>query len=109
MVDVLFDRQPDAAEVDVVEQAQRVIQDRIDSGELAVPAGVSFEFSGSYENQLRSEKRLSLLLPIALCCVFILLYLQFHRVSTSGIIYSGVLVGDEIRWEKVRVKRNGYW
>ena len=89
---VLFDRQPDVAEVDVVEQAQRVIQSKIESGELAVPAGVSFEFSGSYENQVRSEKRLMLLIPVALALVFILLYLQFHRVSTSVIIYTGVAV-----------------
>jgi len=75
-----------------VEQARQVIQDKIDSGELEVPAGVSFEFSGSYENQVRSEKRLMLLIPVALALVFILLYLQFHRVSTSVVIYTGVAV-----------------
>ena len=89
---VLFDRQPDVAEVETVEQARQVIQDKIDSGELVVPAGVSFEFSGSYENQVRSEKRLMLLIPVALALVFILLYLQFHRVSTSVVIYTGVAV-----------------
>ena len=89
---VLFDRQPDVAEVETVEQARQVIQDKIDSGELEVPAGVSFEFSGSYENQVRSEKRLMLLIPVALALVFILLYLQFHRVSTSVVIYTGVAV-----------------
>jgi len=89
---VLFDRQPDVAEVETVEQARQVIQEKIDSGELVVPAGVSFEFSGSYENQVRSEKRLMLLIPVALALVFILLYLQFHRVSTSVVIYTGVAV-----------------
>lgn len=89
---VLFDRQPDVAEVETVEQARQVIQGKIDSGELEVPAGVSFEFSGSYENQVRSEKRLMLLIPVALALVFILLYLQFHRVSTSVVIYTGVAV-----------------
>jgi Cu(I)/Ag(I) efflux system membrane protein CusA/SilA len=33
-----------------------------------------------------------LLIPIALALVFILLYLQFHRVSTSVVIYTGVAV-----------------
>lgn len=89
---VLFDRQPNIAEVETVEQARAVIQGQIDSGELQVPAGVSFEFSGSYENQVRSEKRLMVLIPVALALVFILLYLQFHRVATSAIIYSGVAV-----------------
>ena len=89
---VLFDRVAEMAEVDVVEQARRVIEERIGDGSLVVPPGVSYEFSGSYENQVRSEKRLALLLPIALSFVFILLYLQFHRVATSAIIYSGVAV-----------------
>ncbi len=89
---VLFDRQPDVAEVEVVEQASRAIEAKIESGELEVPAGVSYEFAGSYENQLRSEKRLAMLIPIALAFVFILLYLQFHRVATTAIIYTGVAV-----------------
>ena len=89
---VLFDRQPELAEVEVVEAAQARIQASIASGELFVPAGVSFEFAGSYENQVRSEKRLLVLIPIALAFVFILLYLQFHRVTTTAVIYSGVVV-----------------
>ena len=89
---VLFDRQPDVAEVDVVEQARVAIDGLVDRGELEIPAGVSFEFAGSYENQVRSEKRLTMLIPIALAMVFILLYLQFHRVSTTVIIYTGVAV-----------------
>jgi copper/silver efflux system protein len=89
---VLFDRQPDVAEVSAVEQAQAVIQARIDAGTLEVPPGVSYVFAGSYENQLRSEKRLMVLIPIALALVFMLLYLQFHRMAVSAIIYSGVIV-----------------
>jgi copper/silver efflux system protein len=89
---VLFDRKPEMAEVETVLQAQEVIQSMIDSGELEVPEGVSFSFAGSYENQVRSEKRLMMLIPVALALVFILLYLQFHRVTTSIIIYTGVAV-----------------
>jgi len=89
---VLFDRQPDVAEVDAVEAAQAFLQERIDAGALAVPDGVSYTFAGSYENQLRSEARLRLLIPLALALVFILLYLQFRRVGTTLIIYSGVAV-----------------
>lgn len=89
---VLFDRDPEVAEVDVVEAAQSHIQEQIDAGKLEVPAGVSFKFAGSYENQVRSEKRLAVLVPAALALVFLLLYLQFRRVSTTLIIYSGVLV-----------------
>ncbi len=33
-----------------------------------------------------------LLIPVALALIFILLYLQFHRVATTAIIYTGVAV-----------------
>lgn len=89
---VLFDRQPNIAEVDAVEQAKQLLEQKIRDGQLQVPAGVSYEFAGSYENQVRSEKRLMILFPMALAFVFILLYLQFHRVSTTLVIYSGVAV-----------------
>lgn len=89
---VLFDRKPDVAELSAVEEAQAAIQARLDDGTLAIPPGVSYAFAGSYENQLRSEQRLMVLIPLALALVFILLYLQFHRVAITAIIYSGVAV-----------------
>lgn len=89
---VLFDRQGDVSEVEVVEQARAAIDGMVARGELEVPAGVSFEFAGSYESQARSERRLTMLIPIALALVFTLLYLQFRRVSTAVVIYTGVVV-----------------
>jgi len=89
---VLFDKLPALSEVDVVEDARAYLSSKIESGELEVPAGVSYRFAGSYENQVRSEQRLILLIPVALTLVFLLLYLQFRRVVTTLIIYSGVVV-----------------
>ena len=89
---VLFDRERDVAEVDAVEAAQRFLTGKIEAGELIVPDGVRYTFAGSYESQVRSEERMKLLIPLALALVFILLYLQFRRVGTSLIIYSGVAV-----------------
>lgn len=87
---VLFDKKEGFAEVDVVKEAQSYIQKRIDSGELMVPAGVSYKFSGSYENQVRAEKRLSIIVPLVLLIVFLILYFQFRSVSTSLMIFSGI-------------------
>jgi Cu(I)/Ag(I) efflux system membrane protein CusA/SilA len=89
---VLFDKRAEIAEVDAVHAAEAHLARRIEAGALRVPEGVSYEFAGSYENQVRSEKRLMVLIPFTLCLVFILLYLQFHRVAISAIIYSGVAV-----------------
>ncbi|NNC82182.1 MAG: efflux RND transporter permease subunit, partial [Flavobacteriales bacterium] len=87
---VLFDKRQDYAEVDVVEDAQAFIQARIDSGELIVPAGISYKFSGSYENQIRAEKRLSIIVPIVLLVIFLILYFQFRSVTTSLMIFAGI-------------------
>lgn len=89
---VLFDKKGQYAEVEVVEEAAAYIQGKIDSGELTVPAGVSYRFSGSYENQVRAEKRLVIIIPLVLVIIFLILYFQFRRVSTSLFIFSGVAV-----------------
>ncbi|MEO1050184.1 MAG: efflux RND transporter permease subunit [Bacteroidota bacterium] len=87
---VLFDRNEGYSEVSVVNDAQELIQERIDSGELKVPAGISYKFSGSYENQVRAEKRLSIIVPLVLGIVFLILYFQFKSVTTSLMVFTGI-------------------
>ena len=89
---VLFDKRDGFAEVDVVNDAQEAIQQKIDAGELIVPAGISYKFSGSYENQIRAVKRLSIVIPISLVVIFLLLFFQFKTVIASSIHFSGVFV-----------------
>jgi Cu(I)/Ag(I) efflux system membrane protein CusA/SilA len=89
---VLFDKKENFAEVDVVNDSQKLITDKINSGELIVPKGVSYKFSGSYENQIRAVKRLSIVIPISLVVIFLLLYFQFKTVIASSIHFSGVFV-----------------
>jgi Cu(I)/Ag(I) efflux system membrane protein CusA/SilA len=89
---VLFDMQPGRAEVNVVEDCQRYLQEKIDLKEFQLPAGVSYTFAGSYENQVRSQKTLLLVLPLALFIIFIILYLQFRSVITASLVFSGVAI-----------------
>ena len=89
---VLFDKKENYAEVDVVNDAQALIENKIAEGSLVVPKGVSFKFSGSYENQIRAVKRLSIVIPISLVVIFLLLYFQFKTVIASSIHFSGVFV-----------------
>ncbi len=89
---VIFDKKPDFAEVDVVQQAGEFLQDRIRSGELVIPAGVSYRFAGNYENQLRAQNRLQIIVPVALFIIFILLYFKFRSVFTSLLVFSGIAV-----------------
>lgn len=89
---VLFDKKPEFAEVDVVNEARNYLQYKIDNGELLIPPGVSYNFSGSYENQVRSEKRLRIILPLALFVIFLILYFQFRVVSTTFLVFCGIIV-----------------
>ena len=87
---VLFDKKDGFSEVDVVNDAQEAILDQIESGELTVPMGISYKFSGTYENQVRAEKRLSIIVPVVLAIVFLILFLQFRSVGTSLMVFTGV-------------------
>ncbi|WP_158978609.1 efflux RND transporter permease subunit [Cellulophaga sp. L1A9] len=89
---VLFDKLDGFAEVAVVENAQALFQQKIDSGELVVPKGISYKFTGTYENQLRAEKTLAVVVPLALAIIFIILYFQFKSVTTSLMVFTGITV-----------------
>ena len=89
---VLFDKQNDWAEVDAVESAQDYLNELIQNGTIKVPNGVSYIFAGSYENQIRASKKLAVVLPLALTMIFLILYFQFKRVSTTLIVFIGIFV-----------------
>ena len=89
---VLFDKEKNEAEVNIVEKAQNYLKGKIDKGEIVVPPGVSYQFTGTYENQIRSEKRLMIVLPLSLMIIFLILYFQFRAVSTTLMVFTGIFV-----------------
>ncbi len=86
---VLFDKQEGFAETNVVESAQMALRENLGP---TLPPGVSYEFAGSYENQARAAKTLSLVLPLALLLIFLVLYLQFRSTYVTLLIFVNVLV-----------------
>jgi len=89
---VIFDKVESKAEVDVVTEAGNLLQKKIDSGELKIPAGVTYKFAGNYENEIRATERLAIVIPISLLLILLLLYFQFKTVTASFIHFSGVFV-----------------
>jgi len=89
---VLFDKRPGHAEVDVVEEAERFLKAKIDSGELKLPRGVYYKFAGSYENQLNFMKRLVLLLPASLFIIFLILYFEFRSTPMTFMVFWQIAV-----------------
>jgi len=89
---VLFDKLKGYAEVDVVENAQKYLNKLITDGKLVLPDGVKYKFAGSYENQIRAEKKLRIVLPMALFIIFIILYMHFKNIPNTMMVFSGVAV-----------------
>ena len=52
----------------------------------------SYEFAGNYENQIRAQKKLAVILPLALMVIIVILYLQFKSMATTFMVFSGIIV-----------------
>ena len=89
---VIFDKINGKAEVDVVREADQLLQERITSGELVLPKGVTYKFAGNYEQQERAAQRLMFVVPLSLLAILMILYFQFRTVTASLIHFSGVFV-----------------
>jgi Cu(I)/Ag(I) efflux system membrane protein CusA/SilA len=89
---VLFDREKEFSEVEVVNNAQEYLARQIEIGNLEVPTGINYRFAGNYEQQVRASKRLSLVVPIALAIIFLILYFQFKSVTISAMVFTGVFI-----------------
>jgi Cu(I)/Ag(I) efflux system membrane protein CusA/SilA len=52
--------------------------------EVRLPNGMTIEWSGQYENQLRARHTLQLIVPAVLCIIFLLLYLVYRDVKEAA-------------------------
>jgi Cu(I)/Ag(I) efflux system membrane protein CusA/SilA len=89
---VIFDKKPGYADDEVILAVEQALQRAIQSGDLILPTGVRYEFSGNYLNQQRAKKTLMLLIPLTLSLVFLLLYFQFRSLIAAFIHFSGVFI-----------------
>ncbi|NWJ51369.1 MAG: efflux RND transporter permease subunit [Bacteroidetes bacterium] len=89
---VIFDKLEGKAEVDVVDEAAKILKQKIDAGEIKLLPGVSYKFAGNYEQQVRATQRLAIVIPISLIMIFLLLFFQFKTITASFIHFSGVFV-----------------
>ena len=89
---VLFERDRSFGLNKVAASISSRLRDKMNSMDIHVPPGATFSLTGTYEDYLRSMMRLSLIVPVAILIVLFLLWIQFRRLSTSLIIFSGVIV-----------------
>lgn len=89
---VIFDKVSDKAEVDVVNQAQKILDNKIKESKIVLPKGVTYKFAGNYEQQVRATNRLLIVIPISLILILLILYFRFKSITASFIHFSGVFV-----------------
>jgi Cu(I)/Ag(I) efflux system membrane protein CusA/SilA len=52
--------------------------------EIQLPSGMTIEWSGQYEDQIRAQKTLELIVPAALFIIFLLLYIVYHSLKEAA-------------------------
>lgn len=57
-----------------------------------LPKGYFLTWSGQYENQVRAQKRLTLIIPIVLVIIMVILYFTFHTFREVLIVLSAIPV-----------------
>ncbi len=78
----------DTSRIDVgtyVDQAKKAL-----ASALAVPTGYQLSWSGQYENMLRVEERLKVILPLTLVLIFGLLYLNTRSSFKAAVVMLAV-------------------
>ena len=65
------------------------VRKRID-GQVALPPGYYVRFGGQFENLERAQRRLMVVIPLALGLIFGLLYLTFRSVSDAARVFAAV-------------------
>ena len=57
-----------------------------------LPKGYYLDWSGQYENQVRAEQRLKIIMPIVLLIIMVILYFTFHSLREVLIVLSSIPV-----------------
>ena len=89
---ITFDKKDNVAEVDVVNNAKKTLDDLVAKGKIVLPKGVTYQFTGTYEQEAHATQRLAWVIPITLLIILLILYFQFRSVTASLIHFSGVFV-----------------
>jgi len=76
--------------IDFVQQAQKKVQEAISAGDVEIPPGYFISWSGQFESELESRRKLAPSVAIALLIILILLYVAFKDSKILGILAVGL-------------------
>ncbi|GMT43011.1 MAG: cation transporter [bacterium] len=64
-----------------VKNAQKILKEK-----MTLPQGISIIWSGQYEYMERAKERLKLVVPVTLLLIFLLLYMNFNRLTETLLV-----------------------
>jgi cobalt-zinc-cadmium resistance protein CzcA len=65
----------------VVAEAQQKVKDHV-----TLPVGYRLQWTGSFENEQRAEKRLAVVMPITIAAIFFLLFIAFDSAKFATLV-----------------------
>ena len=69
-----------------VANAQKILTEKIELGDLVIPAGYAIRWAGQYEYMQRAKEKLSYVVPFTLGIIILLLYLNFRNGRDVALI-----------------------
>ncbi|MFH1305756.1 MAG: CusA/CzcA family heavy metal efflux RND transporter [Candidatus Omnitrophota bacterium] len=72
--------------INFVQNAQKAVQKKIKDGAVKLPPGYYISWSGQFESEMESRRRLVPSMIIALTVIMMLLYMAFKKISTLLIL-----------------------
>ena len=92
---VIFSPRTGLGEVDVIRECQQFLEDSVADGRLNMPPGMTLEFNvagKTVKEYTAQQQRLYVIMAGALFAIFMILYLQFRSVLTTGMVFTGIFV-----------------
>lgn len=65
---------------------------RLEEAVKKLPKGYFLDWSGQYENQIRAQNRLMIIMPLVLIIIMVILYFTFHTFREVAIVLSSIPV-----------------
>lgn len=88
---VLFDKEQNIGDLDLITDLEEKLRLAIADGSMETPPGITFEFTGTYLDQVRAEGTLKIVIPIVFVLIVLVLYRQFKSLLTTFMIFSAIL------------------
>ncbi|MFT5468704.1 MAG: Cu(I)/Ag(I) efflux system membrane protein CusA/SilA [Verrucomicrobiales bacterium] len=89
---VTFAQHEGIGPVNAIEETSTFLDALQASGELELPQGVSYEFTGAYQSFLETQRMLLIVGSVALLLILIIIYFQLRSILSTLVVWSGVFV-----------------